>query len=480
MVFSSPIFLFLFLPLFLSSYLLVPRSVRNSILLAASLIFYAWGELYYLLVMLASIGLNHLVGLLLDRSATPRARKVILALGITSNLILFTSFKYVDFMVDNLNILLGAIGWQTIGHPELHLPIGISFFTFQAMSYIVDVYRKKSPVQEQLKNTALYISLFPQLIAGPIVRYPQIAGQLLNRTISVENFALGVRRFTIGLAKKVLIANTLALPADNIFALMPGPIGADLAWLAITCYTFQIYFDFSGYSDMAIGLGKMLGFDIPENFDYPYFSKSVREFWRRWHISLSTWFRDYVYIPLGGSRTTALWTHRNLLVVFFLCGLWHGASWNFVAWGLFHGLFLVLERGWLGSLLRRLPAPLCRVYTLGVIVMAWVFFRAENMTSALVFFRSLLFMDQEGADALPFWDYANVEIVAVLLLALAGSTPLLPLIKRQLGKEGSPFFQPVIRRLLPGGAAFGLVVILVLCCMSLAGGTHNPFIYFRF
>ncbi len=344
MLFSAATFLFLFLPVLLLLYFLCPRRLRNLLLLTASLLFYVWGEKTYVFVLLASIAVNYTLGLWLDGLRTARGRRLAIALAVFANLGLLATFKYAVFLLQNCNVALAALHLAPLPVPNIHLPLGISFFTFHALSYVIDVYRGEVRALKDPIAFALYISFFPQSIAGPIVRYSDLATQLVRRRFFRAGFAEGVRRFIFGLSKKMLIANTLALPADAIFGLPPEGLSAGLAWLGITCYTLQIYFDFSGYSDMAIGLARMFGFDFKENFNYPYVSRSVTEFWRRWHMSLSSWFRDYLYIPLGGNRRGTIHTYFNLLAVFFLCGLWHGASWAFVGWGLYHGGFLVLER----------------------------------------------------------------------------------------------------------------------------------------
>ena len=384
MLFSSTLFLFLFLPLTLVAYLVVGRRLRNVLLLLASLFFYLWGENIYVLVMLSSITMNYIFGLLIDRNIKRGdSGKLPMVLGVVANLGLLIFFKYTNFIVDNVNILLGTMGVAAINIEPIHLPIGISFFTFQAMSYIIDVYRKDSNVQKNPINLGLYIALFPQLIAGPIVRYHDIADQINRRKTRLLDVAAGSERFIFGLGKKVLIANPLALVADQIFALPVDQLSTGAAWIGVICYTLQIYFDFSGYSDMAIGLGRMFGFRFLENFNYPYISRSIREFWRRWHISLSSWFRDYLYIPMGGNRLGEKRTRRNLLIVFLLVGLWHGASWSFIVWGLIHGLFLIFERSRPGRFIEKMPTPLQLVYTLLVVMNAWVFFRVEKLSDAL-------------------------------------------------------------------------------------------------
>jgi alginate O-acetyltransferase complex protein AlgI len=475
MLFSSTIFLFAFLPIVLGAYFAL-RTVgaRNVLLVVASLLFYAWGETGYVALLLGSIAANYAFGLWISRSRTRAAsRRRALGVAVAANLLLLAGFKYANFLADSLGPLLLAVGLPQPDLAPVHLPIGISFFTFQALTYVIDVYRRDAEVQRNPLHVALYISLFPQLIAGPIVRYRQIALQLRERSSSLEDIAYGIRRFAIGLGKKVLIANALATPADRIFAVPPDELQASVAWLGAACFTLQIYFDFSGYSDMAIGLGRIFGFRFPENFLYPYTSQSIREFWRRWHITLSTWFRDYLYIPLGGSRAGAARTQRNLFVVFLLCGLWHGASWSFVVWGLLHGAFIVAERAGLESLLARLPYAARILYTLATVTLAWVFFRAENLEHALGF---LVAMFSPGAAAesshvLPL--YLDARVAWVFALAALGSTPWLPALQRWIGQT----------RLSPGLGVARLVgsnCVLIASALALVSETNNPFIYFRF
>ena len=351
MIFASSLFLFLFLPLTLTGYFLIRPNqpyLRNLFLLLMSLIFYAWGEPVYVFLMIGSIIMNYTTGVLLhlQRQKSPRifTEKRILYICIVGNLGLLFYFKYANFFINNLNGILQNLSIPTISYSEIPLPIGICFFTFQAMSYVIDVYRKETDVQFNPINCALYVSLFPQLIAGPIVRYHDVAQQIVSRTVARSQFSSGIQRFIFGLAKKTMLANPLGEVADKIFAVPVHEVTTSMAWLGIICYTLQVYFDFSGYSDMAIGLGRLFGFEFLENFNYPYIAESMRDFWRRWHISLSTWFRDYLYIPLGGNRGSSLRTYLNLWTVFLLCGLWHGASWNFIIWGALHGASLVIER----------------------------------------------------------------------------------------------------------------------------------------
>jgi alginate O-acetyltransferase complex protein AlgI len=469
MVFSSLTFLFAFLPAVLLLNLLTPARFRNTTLLLASLFFYAWGETVFVLLMLASIGVNYLAGLALGGARRTLVRRGVLLLALVANLGFLAWFKYAGFLAENANALGSLLGTGILEMSPVHLPIGISFFTFQALSYVIDVYRGKTEAQRNPVKVALFISLFPQLIAGPIVRYRDIAAQIERRILEAEGFAEGVRRFCVGLAKKVLIANTLAVPADQIFALPPHELSASVAWFGAVCYALQIYFDFSGYSDMAIGLGRMFGFRIPENFNYPYIATSITEFWRRWHISLSSWFRDYLYVPLGGNRRGPWRTYRNLIVVFLLCGLWHGASWNFVIWGLFHGGFLILERLGLGRALRSASAPLAHGYCLLAVTVGWVFFRAETLTHAAGYLSAMLGQSTAAGAARYIVDYADGETLIAFLVGLIASTPWLADASRRLRFD-----------LATTASTAAIAVVLIVCAVKLANQTYNPFIYFRF
>ena len=481
MVFSSTIFLFFFLPLTLLAYFVVGPRGRNAILLAASLLFYAWGETVYLLVMLFSIAANYLFGLLIDQ-ARQRGRRGGLAFvcAVATNLGLLGFFKYANFLVDNLNPVLPVLGLAPMDIGRVHLPIGISFFTFQALSYIIDLYRNETTVQRSLLNFALYKALFPQLIAGPIVRYRDVAREIERRTVSLHDFASGVQRFIIGLGKKVLIANVMGRAADTIFATPAETLPATLAWTGAIAFMLQIYFDFSGYSDMAIGLGRMFGFHFLENFIYPYIARSIREVWRRWHISLSTWFRDYLYIPLGGNRHGPVRTGANLLLVFLLCGLWHGASWTFLIWGVYHGIFLVLERvPAVRRLLDRLPAPLQHAYVLLVVLVGWVFFRADTFAHALAYLQAMVDFSREPLFNSQLFLALNNEFSLTLGAAVIGSAPLFALLRRW--RAGRPIVPaPAMRRLAATARVGSLGFVLVYSIAAVLGGAHNPFLYFRF
>jgi len=484
MVFSSIFFLYLFLPLTLLLYFVAGPRFRNHILLTASLVFYAWGEMGYVLLMLFSIAANWVVGLLIDRARQRgNTGRPALTAGIVLNLLPLAFFKYGNFLVDNINPLLASLGLGGIQLEPVHLPIGISFFTFQAISYIVDIYRDEAHVQKNPVNLALYISLFPQLIAGPIVRYYDVAKEITSRHTSAVDLRDGILRFVTGLAKKVLIANNMGAVADHIFSLPAGELPAGLAWVGLIAYTLQIYYDFSGYSDMAIGLGRMFGFHFLENFNYPYISRSIREFWRRWHISLSTWFRDYLYIPLGGNRLGTGRTYVNLLIVFFLTGLWHGASWSFVIWGLFHGFFLILERSPAGRLLDRLPSFIQHGYTLLVVMIGWVFFRATDLSHALDYLSALVNFSGEPYLDAKLFAVMNNEFHLALAAGLLLAMPLVPAMRHRLEKiqTGLAGARAVV---MQGGMTLMLlawmVSVLVYSSAELVSGTHNPFLYFRF
>lgn len=482
MVFSSIIFLFCFLPAALLLHALAGRQLRNTVLLAVSLIFYAWGEGTYVLLMLGSIFLNYLFGLLIGRSLAAKKRKFLLTVIVVLNLLPLFYFKYSVFVAEQVTHFLAFLHFDQVMHLDpIHLPIGISFFTFQALSYVIDVYRGTAAPQKNFLDMGLFIALFPQLIAGPIVRYHDIDRQLKKRTVRIEDFSYGVERFVYGLGKKVLLANPMGAMADRIFSLQISELSTAAAWIGIICYTLQIYFDFSGYSDMAIGLGRMFGFRFLENFNYPYISRSIREFWKRWHISLSNWFRDYLYIPLGGNRKGPVRTGFNLVTVFFLCGFWHGASWNFIIWGLCHGLFLVLERGKTGDTLKRFPRMLQHLYALLVVVNAWVFFRAETLEYALGYLGVLY-----GIHSAPsLYPYVAINLDPVfyctLAVALLLSTPAYPALVRYLQQAGLGSHGQIPLATASVLARVSLMgLLLLISSMSLATGAYNPFIYFRF
>jgi len=482
MVFSSITFLFFFLPALLALYFCSGK-YRNSLLLLASLVFYAWGEGIYLLVMLVSIALNYTFGQLMyskDQGKTPS--RFILIVAICFNFLLLGFFKYANFITDNINAILAPLNMPSIDLNPVHLPIGISFFTFQAVSYLVDIYRKTVTPQKNLVNLGLYIALFPQLIAGPIVRYHNIASALVKRKVSIDDFTWGVQRFLFGLSKKVLLANPLGLTADKIFALSFTDLSTPLTWLGAVCYTLQIYYDFSGYSDMAIGLGRMFGFHFLENFNYPYISKSIREFWQRWHISLSSWFRDYLYIPLGGNRRSPLRTHFNLLIVFLLCGFWHGAGWTFICWGLYHGLFLVLERTQIGDIMQRLWPPFRHLQTLLIVIIGWVLFRSDNIGNAITYLGIMFGLGDSSH--LPLLSlYVDKKTIFELTAAFIFSAPIMPALVKLRRRIITPDLgiQTVYFEFIYGVSRLVvLATITYFSIISLAAGVYNPFIYFRF
>jgi alginate O-acetyltransferase complex protein AlgI len=481
-VFSSPLFLFAFLPVLLGLYFITGPRLRNLLLLVASLLFYIWGEGTYVLVMIAIIAINYGLGRLMASLKPGWQHKAALALAVIVNLGLLIVFKYSNFLVGQLNLMLAILLVPPVTINPVHLPLGISFFTFHALSYVIDISRRAIGSARPL-DFALYMTFFPHSIAGPIVRYGDISGQLAERVVTTAAFAAGVRRFIIGLAKKMLVANTVAVTADAIFALPGRELNFSLAWLGVACYMLQIYFDFSGYSDMAIGLAKLFGIDFVENFNYPYTARSITDFWRRWHMSLSSWFRDYLYIPLGGNRLGRARTYANLVTVFFLCGLWHGASWTFVAWGLFHGIFLVGERLRDGRLLKSLSAPVQHAYTLVVVAVGWVVFRADTIGHAGAFLRAMIGFGRGRGLEYHTGLYLDTQLVLALAAGAIGATQLFPrAVRFQEGVVAST--AGVIRSVVSTGFALadvaGHSVLLLVSTMLLAAGTHNPFIYFRF
>lgn len=478
MLFTSYIFLFAFLPVLLVVYTATPRPLKNTLLAIFSLFFYFWGEVAYTWVFLLSVAFNYFAGIWIG-NATAILKSRLLIVACVANLCLLAYFKYANFIADNLSILLGAAGYRALQLEKVHLPIGISFITFHALSYLIDIKRGTSTKQKNPMDVLLYLALFPQLIAGPIIRYNQIAEQIGRRSSSIASVYYGLRRFGFGLAKKVLIANQLSVIADYMFNAQADSLTAPQAWLGIVAYSLQLYFDFSGYSCMAIGLAMMFGFHFPENFNYPYISRSIQEFWRRWHISLSSWFRDYLYIPLGGNRVGTLRTYFNLVLVFFLCGLWHGASWNFVIWGLFHGGFLVLERACLAKPLERLWAPLSHGYTMLVFMVAWVFFRANDLPHALAYLSS---MAGYGADVPTGYNVAyflTPDITVVFVVALLLAAPVWPrmdaVIQKKINTSRALIAAPL--QLLDG---VWMTTLFGVCLLYLNESSYNPFIYFRF
>ena len=460
MIFSSNVFLFAYLPIVLALYYIFPRKLRNPVLLITSLIFYGWGEPIYLFLMIATIALDYFCGLLIARYwEMPKAKKAVLIIGVVLNLASLGFFKYAGFFAQQFN----AISFlPDISVPDISLPIGISFYVFQSMSYIIDVYRQDAPVQKDPMTFGTYVTLFPQLIAGPIVRYADVAEQLDHREENVPDFASGVLLFMAGLGKKMLLANPMA----NLCQQIIGQSGTAAAWAGIAAYTLQIYFDFSGYSDMARGLGRMLGFEFLPNFHYPYISRSVTEFWRRWHISLSTWFKEYVYIPLGGNRKGLARQMLNIAIVWALTGFWHGASWNFLLWGIYYAILLILEKSFLLKLLHKLPKFVGHIYTIFVFMMGWALFYFTDLSKLGGFFRNLFTLSPTSTENLHF----IAAFLPLMAAAVFVSTPV-----------GHRFWEThkekaAIRWGCIAVAALGMM----LCVAALASQSYNPFIYFRF
>ena len=455
MVFSSVSFLFLFLPIFFLFYILVPKIIRNIFILLSSLLFYYWGEGIYLSILLIYIIFNYSLGILIEKNLKNfklKNTKIIVTIGILLNILILIYYKYFNFIINifNNNEITG-----------IHLPIGISFYTFQSISYLIDVSRGDVNAEKNPINFGMYIALFPQLIAGPIVRYIDISREIVKRNITIELFKEGVERFILGLAKKVLIANPLGLYADEVFSRDPSSLQSLGAWMGIFAYTLQIYYDFSGYSDMAIGLGRMMGFHFLENFNYPYVSLSIKEFWRRWHISLSSWFRDYLYIPLGGNKKGNIRTYLNLLVVFILCGFWHGANYTFLFWGAWHGLFLVLERSGLDQFLEKRVYVVQWLYTILIVSIGWVFFRALSIEYGMKYTIQMFSFQFEG-DFIPM----GKRTVLVFMMGIIFSY------------DWSSYFKKIKMRFTLKSIL--LLILFILSISNLAVSTYNPFIYFRF
>ena len=463
MVFSSVVFLFAYLPLVLLGYYLLGKKAQIYYLFVLNLVFYGWGEPLYVLLMIVSILLNY--GFALAIKKRPRCRKLWLVSSIVVNLGILGYFKYTNFFVDNLSVLIPAL--RNLSIPEVVLPIGISFYTFQCMSYVFDVYLGDVEAQKNPLLFGTYVALFPQLIAGPIVRYRDVNEELKNRTITLTDIDAGLKRFIVGLGKKVLLANAMGQLWESLAA-APAQNGVLGSWVGIIAYTFQIYFDFSGYSDMAIGLGRMLGFHFLENFNYPYIAQSITDFWRRWHISLSSWFRQYVYIPLGGNRKGLKRQLLNLLIVWLLTGLWHGASWNFVLWGLYFAVLLVVEKTFLLRILSKTSRAVRHLYALFFIVLGWALFYFTDSASLFAFLKTLVSGTQAfGANALRLF----IAYLPTMLVCALASTPLAASLWRKL---------PVSDTLRIPLESVGALVLFLLCCAAILGQTYNPFIYFRF
>lgn len=469
MVFSSVLFLFRFLPVFLICYYVAPGRMKNFILLLGSLFFYAWGEPVYVLLMLFSTVTDYFYGRMIEKYRDTGKAKIFLALSVLTNLSVLCFFKYADFLIQTVNGLFGT----SVPLLNLPLPIGISFYTFQTMSYTIDVYRGEARVQKSLLDFGVFVTMFPQLIAGPIVKYRDVEERLESRPIDICTISNGMKRFCVGLAKKVLIANNVGELWAEISAMNFGEISALTAWIGVFAFAFQIYFDFSGYSDMAIGLGMMLGFCFPENFNYPYISASVTEFWRRWHISLGSWFREYVYIPLGGNRKGLPRQLINIFIVWMLTGIWHGAGWNFLLWGLWFAVFLSLEKLFLGKVLSGLPKWAGILYNSFLVLVGWVLFALETPGQIWSYLKAMTgaggMLDSRGL-------YLGRQYLVLFLLAAVGSTPLLANAVRRLEHSPSGFGIALYRlgeKVIP-------VVLLVLAVAGIVDASYNPFLYFRF
>jgi alginate O-acetyltransferase complex protein AlgI len=473
MVFSSLLFLFIFFPIILLTYYIAPIKYRNLVLFIFSIFFYAWGEPVYVLLMIFSTLVDFTHGMLVEKlkeSGKIKKAKLVLLSAMIINLGLLGFFKYSDFLIGNINSFLGL----NIPLLNLALPIGISFYTFQTMSYTIDVYRGDAKAQKNIISFGTYVALFPQLIAGPIVQYKTIADQLVNRKESIKQFSYGIRRFIIGLGKKVLLANNIGLLWSQISDMKATNLSVVTAWIGIMAFAFQIYFDFSGYSDMAIGLGNMFGFDFLENFNYPYMSKSITEFWRRWHISLGTWFKEYVYIPLGGNKKGFIKQIRNILIVWLLTGIWHGASWNFVLWGLYFGIILIIEKLFVLKYLKRIPNIFSHIYTILLTLFSWVIFAFDNTIQIADYLKAMFgltklgFIDGQGI----YFLYTNLILIIILI---AASTD----IPKRIGNwlmirlENKQIVLSIVRN-------FILIGIFILSVAYLVDSSYNPFLYFRF
>ena len=473
MVFSSLLFLFRFLPAVLLLYYIAPRKIRNLVLFLFSLLFYAWGEPKYVFLMLFSITMDFFMGQMVAKSKARNNRKAakrFLTISIVVNLSILAFFKYADFIIGTINNVAGL----SLPMLSIPLPIGISFFTFQTMSYVIDVYKGATKVQKNWVNYGTYVSMFPQLIACPIVQYKTIAEQMEHRKENASDFAEGIHRFLLGMGKKVLLANTIGLLCDAVMALEITQVPVLTAWLGAIAYTFQIYFDFSGYSDMAIGLGKMFGFHFLENFNYPYISRSITEFWRRWHISLSSWFKEYVYIPLGGNRRGVLLQARNILVVWMLTGIWHGASWNYVLWGVYYGILLMLEKFLLKPVLKHLPGVLQNVYTMVLVIFGWVLFKCEDLSYCFSYLKAMVggfHAGWIGRESM----YLLRNYGALLVILLFGCTMIPKKIGHRItGKFGETSWIGLVLRIVWYGGIF------LISLAYLVDATYNPFLYFRF
>ena len=473
MIFSSSIFLFYFLPVFLTVYFLIRRDLKNLYILVASVFFFAWGAPKFVFVLSAAVVVDFFIAHLIHRSENKR-RKIFLVIGVAFNVSVLLYFKYFNFFMENFNVLLGSGGMKELTFVRVALPIGISFFVFHELSYIIDVYRKVKPPMKNIIDYAVYIFLFPQLIAGPIIRFNEIADQIQNRNFqdNIDNRLVGLFRFAIGLAKKVLIANVLGAEADQIFKLPYESLDTYSAWLGALCYTFQIYFDFSGYSDMAIGLARTMGFIFPENFNFPYISQSITEFWRRWHISLSRWMRDYLYIPLGGNKVSVSRMYFNLCFVFLISGFWHGAQWTFIIWGAYHGLFLILDRLFLLKLTAHIGKITRILFTFLVVVVGWVFFRAETLSQALHFLKKMITFSNVPNE-IYIYPKLFIAFFAAVLFSFIAFIPKMEALPEKL-------FTPYTRAWQYAISSLFVIAVIVVCGAFITSSGFNPFIYFKF
>ena len=463
MVFSSITFLYFFLPAVLLIYYISPKKIKNIVLLLSGLFFYAWGEPVYVVIMIFSSFIDYAAGLIIDKyDDNQKKRTAALLVSLIINLGLLGVFKYSGFFA-------GIFGIEI---KQLPLPIGISFYTFQSMSYTIDMYMRKIKVQRSFLNFATYVSLFPQIVAGPIVRYEDVQNEIDSRKTNIFLLGVGAGIFVRGLSKKVLLANNIGLLWTEIKGMEYSELSAATAWIGILAFTFQIYYDFSGYSDMAVGLGKMLGFNFPENFDHPYISRSVSEFWRRWHITLGSWFKSYVYIPLGGNRCGKLKTLRNTLIVWGLTGFWHGASWNFIIWGLYFGGFIILEKIWLGKKLERLPSLLSIFYTFFIVVIGWVLFDTANLSSAGEFYKAMFGGNGKLFDSIAFYEIKNYALI--FLLCIIGSGNFMKNLYDKLKRSFS--MSKVLSNVMP----LVQTAMMLICTAFLVDASYNPFLYFRF
>lgn len=444
MSFSSIEFIFMFLPIIIISTYCMPNKLKNTWLLVLSIVFYSIADFRYLFLIIITVLVNYLLGFIIGNTKKIKVKNLMLLVGIFYNLGILSFYKYINFLIENINGVFNIFGLvNSIEVLNIVLPIGISFYLFQCISYLIDVYRGDGKAEKNIINLALYITFFPQIFSGPIMKYKDMSTQLTKRVYSSEIFIEGTKRFIFGLFKKLIIANTLAITADKIFALNSSELGTSIAWLGVITYTLQIYFDFSAYSDMAIGIGRMLGFKINENFNYPYAAKSIKDFWNRWHISLSTWFREYLYFPLGGNRKGKLNTYRNLFIVFFLCGLWHGAKWNFIIWGIYYGVILILERiNFLGKFSSMIHPIFKHAYTLLIIGFGWVLFRAESFEQIKYYIRAMVGLNP-STSYISIYSYLNSEVALTIIIAIIFAMPVQKIIKSYKNKSIFTVLKPI-------------------------------------